>query len=222
MKKRALQILIFLMIALPFAGTARADSDFLQKALSMIRNKLNDVVLLKKEVTLKQAELNTLRQSAGKPLDFLSNLDRLNRKYGDRASKVIKKPDFIDMDDPAASAENIGARTMPEYGHGNDTAIFRQKDEEIQVMQRDNISNLYAIAYIMRFDLLNEEEEDDIEMDQEDKIIQATTEKALSITKRLARISTLEMMIMEFKTSQQLKTFKIFDLPSDMSSEEVD
>ena len=220
--KKLFTILILVMMAQPIAGPARADNDFLEKILGTIKNKLQQVTIFSKQVKAERSRISAARQAAENPAGLLEGVGK-GKQNESKFKELIKSPDFIKTKgsgenaepNQKESAEAAGKTFTPEYGHGNDTAISKQKDEEVQVLQRDNISNLYSVAYVMRHDLLDEEDEENVEMDQEDKIIQSTTDKALSVTRRLTRISTLEMMIMEFKTSQKLKTFKVFGKPED-------
>ena len=117
-------------------------------------------------------------------------------------------PDVNNIDKATEQVEKAYNR---QGGQGNDNQVAQEQNEKMMDVQRENVANLYAVAFTTRTLLAKERQKDVPENDMKDtrELIKLTNQKAAEMLRRLRNIMKLEAAMAEFKISQQAIAYSV-------------
>lgn len=178
-------------------------------ALSAIQSKMETVKQKATEVqekiqNVKNELQNTLTQAKGMAGDIQNSVQNVKKgMIPDIKTSIPSGIGKIDVKGNATQADKaVEENYIKTQGEGNDVENFKQAQEEMQEILREVASELYAIAFTTRSNMIKEEPSDK-DMQSTDQILQEANVKAMSCVKRLAVIYALESAIQNFQMIEE-------------------
>lgn len=116
------------------------------------------------------------------------------------------------------NVNNIGKATgqveksyNSQTGKGNDVEVADTQQEKMMAIQRENLANLYAVAFTTRAFLAKAREINEPKNDMKDtrELVKLTNQKALEMLKRARNIMKIETATFEFMASQQAMAYSV-------------
>ena len=210
MNKYFLTISVFCIMLLSSMRFAHADIEPFQIAEEFLTSVANEKAYI--EGKLEDAE--KLKQSASEGVGNISK--KINEVKSEALSpdeELLNKvsneiPDVNNIDKATEQVEKAYNR---QGGQGNDNQVAQEQNEKMMDVQRENVANLYAVAFTTRTLLAKERQKDVPENDMKDtrELIKLTNQKAAEMLRRLRNIMKLEAAMAEFKISQQAIAYSV-------------
>lgn len=126
--------------------------------------------------------------------------------------------DIPDINNVGKASEQVGKVYNRQAGQGNDNQMAQDQKQKMMEIQRENVANLYAVAFTTRTLLAKERQEDEHKNDMENtrELIKLTNQKAAEMLGRLRNIMKLEAALAEFQITQRAASYSV------TSTEETD
>lgn len=126
--------------------------------------------------------------------------------------------DIPDINNVGKASEQVGKVYNRQAGQGNDNQMAQDQKQKMMEIQRENVANLYAVAFTTRTLLAKERQADEPKNDMENtrELIKLTNQKAAEMLGRLRNIMKLEAALAEFQITQRAASYSV------TSTEETD
>ncbi|MDR1693585.1 MAG: hypothetical protein LBR70_00105 [Lactobacillaceae bacterium] len=182
-----------------FSNAAKADIEFIQKTVTVLeRIQDESSVVMQKFNAAKDKLINTYE---GLSEDRAGFKDKFLKPFmGNKNKKQNKKKvnsDIANVNNLEKTQEDIDQNLIARVGEGDETAKNQEHELKMKVVLAESVAQLYAKALTTRT-LLTQEIEDESERENTQQIIEATTARADSITRRYISIWDLENSYIEY------------------------
>ena len=207
---KRLTLYAFCLTLLCAAFPVRADKEFFQKVeeyLGVIENNKNWM-----ENKLAQAE--ELKRSAsegvGNATQAFNNIKANPLSIEEELLNAVPS-DIPDVGNIGKATEQVGKSYNAQMGQGNDVEVSSAQYEKMMDIQRENVANLYAVAFTTRSLLAKERKQDEPSNDMKDsrEIIKLTNAKVSEMLRRLRNIMKLEAATSDFRFSQEAIAYMV-------------
>lgn len=197
--------------------TAKADFEafeYFQEYMGVVEAKKAEA-----EGYLREAE--KVKTAASEGADFVSSTIEKAQTNSLGAGEELMNTslsDIPDINNVSKASEQVGKVYNRQGGQGNDNQMAQDQKQKMMEIQRENVANLYAVAFTTRTLLAKERQEDEPKNDMENtrELIKLTNQKAAEMLGRLRNIMKLEAALAEFQITQRAASYSV------TSTEETD
>lgn len=204
MTKLRLTLMAFCLSLLLAPHNAKADIEAPQKVMGVIR-KVNEGAESVQEVySMGQRAVQSVSTGIGNAVQKFNAIKENPLGEGEELlNKTVS--DIKSVNDPLKAQEEVTATYNSDPSKGNSVNVIQAQREKMYAIQRENLANLYSVAFTTRSLLAQAREKDEPENDLKDsrEIIKLTNEKALEMAKRMRNVMKIESATYEFLTTQQ-------------------
>lgn len=197
--------------------TAKADFEWLQ----FFQEYMGVVEAKKAEAEGYLREVEKAKTAASEGADFVSStIEKAKTNPLEAGEELLNTSlsDIPDINNIGKASEQVGKVYNRQAGQGNDNQMAQDQKQKMMEIQRENVANLYAVAFTTRTLLAKERQEDEPQNDMENtrELIKLTNQKAAEMLGRLRNIMKLEAALAEFHITQKAAVYSV------TSTEETD
>lgn len=210
MIKKRLTLFVFCLTLICVAFPARADKEFFQKIeeyLGVVQNNKN---WIENQLSLAEEMKRSASEGVGNVMQKINEI-KTNPLGIDEELLNIIPSEIPDINNIGKAVKQVEKSYNAQLGQGNDIAVSSEQYDKMMDIQRENVANLYAVAFTTRTLLAKERKQDEPSNDMKStrEIIKLTNKKASEMVRRLRNIMKLEAAISEFKFSQEAIAYMV-------------
>lgn len=207
-------ICILMLCQIP---TARADFD----ALVVYENQLENVEYAKSGAETLQTKYHRMQEWENRGKGYVKQtIEKAKTNPLEAGEELLNTSlsDIPDINNIGKASEQVGKVYNRQAGQGNDNQMAQEQKQKMMEIQRENVANLYAVAFTTRSLLAKERQADEPQNDMENtrELIKLTNQKAAEMLGRLRNIMKLEAALAEFHITQKAASYSV------TSTEETD
>lgn len=210
MKKIYLTLSVFCLTLLSSVMSARADLEIFEKIeeyMGVIQNNKN---YLENQLAQLEEMKRWASEGAGNVTQKINEVKSNPLGIDEELLNVV--PDGIpDLNNIGKAQEQVEGVYNLKAGQGNDNQAAAEQEEKLLDIQRENLANLYAVAFTTRSLLAKERQTEEPENDMKNtrEIIKLINKKSSEIVRRLNKIIKLEAATSEFKMTQKTRAYSV-------------
>lgn len=210
MKKIYLTLSVFCLTLLSGVISARADLEIFEKIeeyMGVIQNNKN---YLENQLAQLEEMKRWASEGAGNVTQKINEVKSNPLGIDEELLNVV--PDGIpDLNNIGKAKEQVEGVYNLKAGQGNDNQAAAEQEEKLLDIQRENLANLYAVAFTTRSLLAKERQTEEPENDMKNtrEIIKLINKKSSEIVRRLNKIIKLEAATSEFKMTQKTRAYSV-------------
>ena len=210
MIKSRLTLFLLCLTLICAASPSWADKEFFQKIeekLGVIQNQKNYI-----ENQLAQLE-EAARQASEGAGNVTKKINEIKQNpLGIDEELLNSIPSEIpDLNNIGKATDQVESAYNAQLGQGNDNQVAQEQHDKMQDIQRENVANLYSVAFTTRTLLAKERQQEEPSNDMKDtrEIVKLTNSKAAEMVRRLRNVMKLEAALAEFRISQEAMAFSV-------------
>ena len=210
MMKKRLTLSVFCLTLICAALPARADKEFFQKVeeyLGVVENNKNWV---ENQLSLAEEMKRSASEGIGNAMQKINEV-KANPLSADEELLNVIPSDIPDINNIGKATEQVGKSYNAQMGQGNDNQVSQEQHDKMMDIQRENVANLYAVAFTTRTLLAKARKQDAPSNDMQStrEIIKLTNKKAAEMLRRLRNVMKLESATAEFNFSQAAMAYSV-------------
>lgn len=210
MTQSRLILSFFCLTLICAACPARADKEFFQKVeeyLGVVENNKNWV---ENQLSLAEEMKRSASEGVGNAIQKINEI-KSNPLSADEELFNVIPSEIPDVNNIGKATEQVEKAYNAQMGQGNDIEVSSEQYEKMMDVQRENVANLYAVAFTTRTLLAKERKQDEPSNDMKDtrEIIKLTNKKAAEMLRRLRNVMKLEAATAEFNFSQDAIAYAV-------------
>ena len=189
---------------------ARADLEIFEKIqeyMGIIQNNKN---YLENQLALLEELKRSASEGVGNAVQKINEVKSNPLGLDEELLNVV--PDGIpDLNNIGKAKEQVEGVYNLQAGQGNDNQVSAEQEEKLLDIQRENLANLYAVAFTTRTLLAKERQTPEPENDMKDtrELVKLTNKKASEMLRRLRNVMKLEAATAEFKITQMARAYSV-------------
>ncbi len=189
---------------------ARADLEIFEKIqeyMGIIQNNKN---YLENQLALLEELKRSASEGVGNAVQKINEVKSNPLGLDEELLNVV--PDGIpDLNNIGKAKEQVEGVYNLQAGQGNDNQVSAEQEEKLLDIQRENLANLYAVAFTTRTLLAKERQTPEPENDMKDtrELVKLTNKKASEMLRRLRNVMKLEAATAEFKITQAARAYSV-------------
>lgn len=210
MKKIYLTLSVFCITLFGSVLPARADLEIFEKIqeyMGIIQNNKN---YLENQLALLEELKRSASEGVGNAVQKINEVKSNPLGLDEELLNVV--PDGIpDLNNIGKAKEQVEGVYNLQAGQGNDNQVSAEQEEKLLDIQRENLANLYAVAFTTRTLLAKERQTPEPENDMKDtrELVKLTNKKASEMLRRLRNVMKLEAATAEFKITQAARAYSV-------------
>ena len=210
MMKKRLTLSVFCLTLICAALPARADKEFFQKVeeyLGVVENNKNWV---ENQLSLAEEMKRSASEGVCNAMQKINEV-KANPLSADEELLNVIPSDIPDVNNIGKATEQVEKSYNAQMGQGNDIEVSSEQYDKMMDIQRENVANLYTVAFTTRTLLAKERKQDEPSNDMKStrEIIKLTNKKAAEMLRRLRNVMKLEAATAEFKFSQEAIAYSV-------------
>lgn len=176
--EKRLTLSVFCLTLICAALPARADKEFFQKVeeyLGVVENNKNWV---ENQLSLAEEMKRSASEGIGNAMQKINEV-KANPLSADEELLNVIPSDIPDINNIGKATEQVGKSYNAQMGQGNDNQVSQEQHDKMMDIQRENVANLYAVAFTTRTLLAKERKQDEPSNDMKStrEIIKLTNKK---------------------------------------------
>lgn len=210
MKKICLTLSVFCLLLISSTSSVRADIEAFQKVQEYMGVVQNNKNYLENQLSLLEEMKRSASEGVGNVTQKINEVKSNPLGIDEELLNVV--PDGIpDLNNIGKAQEQVEGVYNLKAGQGNDNQAAAEQEEKLLDIQRENLANLYAVAFTTRALLAKERQTEEPENDMKDtrEIIKLTNKKAAEMLRRLRNVMKLEAATSEFKMTQKARAYSV-------------
>lgn len=204
MTKLRLTLILFCTSLLLAPHNAQADIEAMQMVLGFVRGTQEEIEYYQDQMAQAQELIRTASEGVGNAVQKVNSVRENPLGVGEELLNQTVS-DITNINDPIKALTEVTGSYNSDPAKGNTIQVIDAQREKMYAIQRENLANLYAVAFTTRSILARGREKPEPKNDFKDsrEMVKLTNEKALEMAQRMRNVMKLETATYEFNTTQE-------------------
>lgn len=219
MMKLRLTLLAFCLSLIMMPQSVKADIEPPQKVMGVIRGAQEQAEGAVEVISSGQRTVQSVSTGVGNAVQKVNSARENPLGAGEELLNQTAS-DIKNVNDQSKAQEEVTASYNSDPSKGDSVSIISAQREKMYAVQRENLANLYAVAFTTRSLLAKAREKEEPQNDAKDsrEIIKMTNDKALEMASRMRNVMKIESATYEFTTTQQTIGYMVESKEKDEAS----
>lgn len=210
MNKVYLTLPVFILALLSAATPAYADIEPFQKVQEYLGVLENNKNYVENQLSLAEEMKRSASEGVGNVVQKINEVKSDPLGVDEELLNMVPT-EIPDINNIGKAQEQVESAYNRQAGQGNDNQVAQEQNEKMMDIQRENVANLYAVAFTTRSLLAKERQTTEPENDMKDtrELIKLTNKKAAEMLRRLRNVMKLEAATSEFRITQKAMAYAV-------------
>lgn len=203
MMKARLTFAVSCLMLVGASFPVRADIEFLQQAQEYMGYVQNEMSYVQYYMSQAQELQRMASEGVGNAMQKINEAQTNPLGVGEELLNTTPS-DIVDINNISKASGQVTKSYNAQTGKGKDIEVSQKQYDKMMDIQRENLANLYAVAFTTRSLLAKERTKEQPENNMEDtrELVKLTNKKAAEMARRMRNILKLEAATYEYMTSQ--------------------
>lgn len=210
MIKSRLTLFFLCLTLICAASTSWADKEFFQKIEEKLGGIQNQKNYIENQLAQLEEAARQASEGAGNVTKKINEIEQNPLGIDEELLNSIPS-EIPDLNNIGKATDQVESAYNAQLGQGNDNQVAQEQHDKMQDIQRENVANLYSVAFTTRTLLAKERQQEEPSNDMKDtrEIVKLTNSKAAEMVRRLRNVMKLESALAEFRISQEAMAFSV-------------